>query len=381
MGDRDEAEANSNIEVALTEGLEFAPDWFSKPGDSLSALMRRRGLAADAIAVHFDGGMADLRGLLDGTQAIDDQRAASLAKHVGGTASFWLKRQAQYELGLGRAVDRAAATDSSNWLLLPVPGEKPRGALSEERRRSEIRRRLAFFGVGTIEAWEARYGRIVTETLYRKSTALTSNDASMLMWLRCGELAADLIKTRSWNPATLRDRLTSIRKLSKLKSPSIFMPKLRAICADAGVAVVAKRTPPRCPASGAIRMVASDKAMILLSFRGLSDDKFWFTLFHEIGHLLLHEKRTFVDADIDDVNELEREANEFALRCIIPDQDQDELEELGTSRDKVLRFSVRVGIAPGLTVGQLQHRRIIRHDQLNYLKRRWRWEDVEQIMD
>jgi len=365
----------------LTDGQDFQPDWFSKPGDSLRALMLRRGLAAQDVAKRLDGGMSTLRGLLDGTGSIDTRQAAALAEHLGGTISFWLKRQANYEVALERAVDRAAATEGDDWLLLPVPGDKPRGRLSTEKRRSEVRRRLAFFNVGTMKAWDARYGRICSGTLFRKSEAFTSDDAAILMWLRSGELGADLVSTRTWSAGNLQDRLGEIRKLSKLKSPELFLPKLKALCGEAGVAMVAKRAPHGCPASGASRMVAPDKAMILLSFRGLSDDKFWFTVFHEIGHLLLHGSRTFVDADMDGVDEAEREANQFASRCIVPDQRAEEFEQLGTAKDPVLRFSVKVGVSPGLTVGQMQHRDMIRPDQLNYLKRHWKWEQLEGLFD
>ena len=365
----------------MIDGQEFTPDWFSKPGDSLRALMLRRGLATKDVAKHLHGGMATLRGLLDGTGSINKSHAAALAEHLGGTVSFWLKRQANYEAALERAVDRATATEGDDWLLLPVPGDKPRGRLSAEKRRAEVRRRLKFFNVGTLKAWDARYGRICSDTLFRKSEAFTSDDAAILMWLRMGELRADLVDTRSWNAGNLQDRLGEIRKLSKVKDPELFLPKLRELCSEAGVAVVAKRAPQGCPASGASRMVAPDKAMILLSFRGLSDDKFWFTVFHEIGHLLLHGARPFVDADMDDVDEAERQANQFASRCIVPERNADEFEELEPARDQVVRFSVRVGVAPGLTVGQMQHREMIRQDQLNYLKRRWKWEQLDELMD
>jgi Zn-dependent peptidase ImmA (M78 family)/plasmid maintenance system antidote protein VapI len=365
----------------LTDGQEFTPDWFSKPGDSLRASMLRRGLAARDVARHLDGGMAALRSLLDGTGSIDESQASALAEHVGGTVSFWLKRQANYEVALERAVDRATATEGDDWLLLPVPGERPRGRLSLEKRRAEVRRRLTFFSVGTLKAWDARYGRICSNTLFRKSEAFTSDDAAILMWLRMGELAADLVGTRAWSAGNLQDRLDEIRKLSKIKDPKLFLPKLKDLCSEAGVAVVAKRAPQGCPASGASRMIAPDKAMILLSFRGLSDDKFWFTVFHEIGHLLLHGACTFVDADMDGVDEVEREANQFASRCIVPERNADEFEQLETARGDVVRFSVRTGVAPGLTVGQMQHRGMIRQDQLNYLKRRWRWDQLEELLD
>jgi HTH-type transcriptional regulator/antitoxin HigA len=365
----------------LTDGQEFTPNWFSKPGDSLRALMLRRGLAAEHVAKHIHGGMTALRSLLDGTGSIDKPQAAMLANHLGGTASFWLERQANYEAALERAVDRASAIEGDDWLRLPVPGGKPRGRLSAEKRRTEVRRRLTFFSVGTMKAWDARYGQICSETLYRKSDAFTSDEASILMWLRCGELGADLILTRPWNAGNLQDRLGEIRKLSKVKSPHLFLPKLKALCAEAGVAVVAKRAPQGCPASGASRRVAPDKAMILLSFRGLSDDKFWFTVLHEIGHLVLHGSRTFVDADMDGVDDAEREANEFASRCIVPEQNAEEFEELEAAREEVIRFSVKIGVSPGLIVGQMQYREMIRQDQLNYLKRRWNWDQLEELLD
>jgi Zn-dependent peptidase ImmA (M78 family) len=196
-----------------------------------------------------------------------------------------------------------------------------------------------------------------------------------------GELSADLVDTRNWSPGNLQDRLDEIRKLSKLKDPGRFLPKLKTLCAEAGVAVVAKRAPQGCAASGASRMVGPDKAMILLSFRGLSDDKFWFTVFHEIGHLVLHGACTFIDADMDDVDEVEREANHFASRCIVPERNADEFEQLEPAREEVLRFSVRTGVAPGLTVGQMQHRKVIRQDQMNYLKRRWKWDQIDEVLD
>ena len=43
--------------------------------------------------------------------------------------------------------------------------------------------------------------------------------------------------------------------------------------------------------SGAASWIAPDKAMIQLSCRYKSDDQFWFTFFHECGHILLHGKK------------------------------------------------------------------------------------------
>jgi len=367
----------------MTDADEFTPDWFSKPGDSLRALMQRRGVAPQDVADQLPGGMATLRGFLDGSRRIQSDEAGSLANTLGGTTAFWLKRQSNYDDALERAVDRAFATEAEDWLLIPVPGPQPRGRMSADMRRAEVRRRLAFFSVGTIAAWETRYGRIRSETLFRTSHAFTSDDHAVLMWLREGEVRADMVATRPLHVENLLDRMEAIRKLSLVHRPELFLPKLTSLCAEVGVAIVPQRAPRGCRASGASRMVASDKAMVLLSFRGLSDDRFWFTVFHELGHVVLHRAHTFVDSDMDAEvqDEAEREANEFASRCIIPEGREDEFERLHAARDAVVRFSVSAGVGPGLTVGQMQNRRMIRPDQLNYLKRHWRWDDLAVLFD
>jgi Zn-dependent peptidase ImmA (M78 family)/plasmid maintenance system antidote protein VapI len=345
--------------------------------------MQRRGMAPREIADRLPGGMAALRALLEGSRPIQAEEAGTLANTLGGTTTFWLKRQSDYDGALNRAVDRAFATEAEDWLLIPVPGACPRGRMSDDTRRDEVRRRLAFFNVGTIAAWETRYGRIRSETLFRTSQAFTSDDHAVLMWLRQGELAADMVSTQPLHVENLLDRMGAIRKLSLVRRPELFLPKLRSLCAEVGVAVVLQRAPRGCRASGASRMVTSDKAMILLGFRGLSDDRFWFTVFHELGHVVLHRAQTFVDSDIDAEaqDEPEQEANEFASRCIIPENREDEFERLSAVKDAVLRFSVSAGVAPGLTVGQMQHRGLIRRDQMNYLKRHWRWNDLAVLFD
>lgn len=383
MVERNKVEAGDDVEGALKQGQEFNPDWFSKPGDSLRALMLRRDFSAQAVASHLTGGITALRGLLDGSMAIDREHAAALAEAVGGTASFWLKRQEQYEIALERAVERAVTVEADDWLLLPVPGERPRGRMTPEKRRDEVRRRLRFFNVGTMDAWQARYGKICANTLFRTTAAFDSDNGAVLMWLRDGELSADLVSTKPWSAGNLQDRLGTIRKLSKLKRPEAFLPKLKELCAEAGVAVVAKKAPQGCRASGASRLVAPDKAMILLSFRGRSDDTFWFTVFHEIGHLILHGAKTFVDTDMgrNGVDEHEHEANEFASDLIVPTARKEEFQHLTPDKYEVTRFSVSVGVSPGLTVGQMQHRDMIEPHQLNYLKRRWQWDQLAEIMD
>jgi Zn-dependent peptidase ImmA (M78 family) len=114
--------------------------------------------------------------------------------------------------------------------------------------------------------------------------------------------------------------------------------------------------------------------MILLSFRYLSDDHFWFTFFHEAGHLVLHGDRCiFLEGDDTLTTEEEDAANAFAADTLIPPEYQAEMLRLPLNGRDVMRFARKVGVSPGIVVGQLQHYGRFRQNQLNNLKRRFTW--------
>jgi HTH-type transcriptional regulator / antitoxin HigA len=376
--DRSATAAGSTGADAMTANVER--DSFSKPGDTIKSLMRRRGLIPTKLAAELEGGINKLRALLDGSTPIDDATARALSKHLAGTRDFWLKRQELYEAALDRAVRRATDAEAEEWNKIPIPVGRSKGVSSRGNREENLRLRLAFYNVSNLKTWDARYGN-AAETHFRTSPTFRSERPAVMAWLRLGELEADLIQTAPWSPERLEALLPAIRALSKVRRPDRFLPKLRTMFADAGVAFVIKPTPRGCHASGAARLVAPDKAMILVSFRYRSDDQFWFTVFHEIGHLLLHQGRAFVDEEETPDSPAERQANKFASDCIVPASRRSEFQNVPTDRDSIMRFAVSIGVSPGLVVGQLQHEGRIEYGRMAALKRRWTWEEIGPAAD
>ena len=178
---------------------------------------------------------------------------------------------------------------------------------------------LRFFGVSTPDTWAAEYGDILQTVAFRTSNAFKSDDAAVAVWIRQGELEASLLQCKKWDPVGFRRELLSLRALTREKNPAVFLPKLQKRCAAFGVAVLVVRAPTGCRASGVTRVLSRGRRMILLSCRYLSDDHFWFTFFHEAGHLILHSDRALVlegDGFVNDADE--EEANQFAADILIP---------------------------------------------------------------
>lgn len=233
---------------------------------------------------------------------------------------------------------------------------------------------LQFFDVANVNAWRDSYRGALETAAFRTSAAFNSHPGGVAAWLRQGEIEASSIDCKPWDTEKFKRALSKIRALTWTKSPDIFIPKLKEYCAECGVAVVILRAPTGCRASGATRFLSARKALLLLSFRYLSDDHFWFTFFHEAGHLLLHGKNAlFLEGANMATTEQEEEADSLAASTLIPTEYRSALLTLPRDGREVIKFARAVGVSPGIVVGQLQHMGHLQRNQLNALKRRFKW--------
>ena len=70
----------------------------------------------------------------------------------------------------------------------------------------------------------------------------------------------------------------------------------------------------------------------------------------------------------------EEEADAFASDLLIPRESADILPFLAHRYDEVTAFAEKIGVAPGIVVGRMQHEGILPWNYLNKLKVRYRWD-------
>ena len=99
-----------------------------------------------------------------------------------------------------------------------------------------------------------------------------------------GEIQAHKIDCQSYDKNQFKKALHVIRGLT-VKDPEEFIDAMVNLCADAGVAVVFVPEMKKVPWHGATQWLSASKAMILLNLRGKFEDQFWFSFFHEAGHV------------------------------------------------------------------------------------------------
>ena len=362
----------------------FQPNWISAPGDTIRDLLQERDISEARFASLLGLTPEVTDALLQGRSTITIGIARQLESVLGASVSYWISRDFQY-----RQDSKRLREEEKSWLRqLPLGDMVSFGWLRPPPLPSEeLASCLRFFNVSSVSEWNKVYGSLQESIAFRSSPSFDSRHEAVAAWLRAGEIRAADIECEPWRPERFKDSLISIRSLTRQKDPRRFIPVLQQACAKNGVAVVVARSPSGCRASGATRFISNNKAMLQLSFRYLTDDHFWFTFFHEAGHLLLHGERRLFSAtlegqrswilegiDAPDTEE-ELEANEFAATSLIPQEYRPHLLRTHQSAREVIRFAHSLGVSPGVVVGQLQHARQIRYDQLNQLKRRYVWTD------
>jgi Zn-dependent peptidase ImmA (M78 family) len=109
--------------------------------------------------------------------------------------------------------------------------------------------------------------------------------------------------------------------------------------------------------------------------RHKSNDHFWFSLFHEIRHLLERQHTDYLDLD-DGVSDddAEEEADRFARDTLVPPAQYAPFVEANVFTEQVVRdFAKELDIAPGLVVGRLQRDGHLDKSHLNDVKKSLRW--------
>ena len=360
---------------------QYAPDIVSAPGETLLETLEDLGMSQAELARRIGRPKKTVNEIVQGKTAITAETALQLERALGVPAKFWLTREAQYREALARLDECDHLNDWRDWLReLPLALMRKRGLIAATARdkSAQVLEALKFFGVASPDAWRAVWEQ---EAVAFRSSA-TSTAATRLgkvtTWLREGEIVAQAIDCAPYDADAFRAALTRIRTLTT-EAPEVFMPEVTRLCAEAGVAVVVTQDIPGAGVYGATRWLSQTKALLQLSLHYKSDDQFWFSFFHEAAHILLHRKREVFLIGAEPESDEERQAHAFAADTLIPPQEWRRFisQAQPPTRAAIVDFAERLGIAPGIVVGRLQHEGLLAYDHYADMKGRYAWVEAD----
>ena len=357
---------------------EYRPDYAVPPGEVLEFELDLRGMKQQELAKRTGLTPKHIGAIVNAKSAITPETAIKLERAIGMPAQYWMNLESQYQEVLARIAEEEKLMRDLDWLKrIPVAAMAKMGWIEKcKDPKAQLVKVLQFFGIASVDQWDDIWPNLAVA--YRQHGHHETSPQAISAWLRRGEIEASAITCTPFDKAKFRQALDEIRKLTST-SPEEFVPKMQALCAEAGVAVVFVPSLPKTAVSGATRWLTSSKALIQLSLCYRSDDHLWFTFFHEAGHILLHGKK---DLFLEGMNGLdtdkENEANEFSENELIPRKVlQAFCQANRISKNSIVKFAQELGIAPGIVVGQLQHKGLLPRSHCNELKQRYQWKEGE----
>ena len=359
--------------MAENASLRYAPQDRTPPGDTLAETLDALGMTQIELADRVGLSRKTINQIIQGVAPITAETAVKLETALGTPAAFWLNLDANYQEFLARQEQQEQFAADVGWLKrIPYKELVEKGWIPAcDDLAGTVRVALSFFGVASPDRWAACWTKFTVR--FRKSKLACDELGIVSSWLRKGELDAQKIQTQPFDADKFRTALKKIRTLTKT-NPEAFQPQMRALCAEAGVALVFTPELRKLRVSGATYWLTKDKALIQLSLLYKSDDHFWFSFFHEARHVLQEIKNGVFVEGLKDGDAAEQDANAFAADFLIPKDQYAAFVRRGYfSTLEVSYFAEGLSIAPGILVGRLQHDKAIGYDRLNGLKRKFVW--------
>lgn len=333
--------------------LTYRPDYAIPPGETLREVMESLGMTQQELAVRTGLTAQSLSRIFNGNQPISYETADALEMATGTPARFWNNLEARYRERLTVFEKNASLTEDLEWLkTIPTLDLIRRGAIEKAGDNPELlRNTLSFYGVSSVAAWHELWDSPALAA--RRSTCFETRPGPASAWIRLGELQAKTVNCQSYNKNRLMKFIPELRNLTLTKDVQKMADVMRQLCAECGVALALVREMKKVPWNGATRWLTPEKVMVLLNLRGKGEDRFWFSFFHEIGHVLHDSKKNLLINDGSKIDPREQKADKFAAETLIPSKYNGPIARI-TTEAELLALARKLKIAPGIVAGRYQ---------------------------
>lgn len=330
------------------------------PGDMLQEKLAELGMPVKEFALRCGKPEPTIHDVLKGRSGVTSDMAILFERVLGIPARVWLNLQCQYDEYRARCrYDEEMQRDSGWAKQFPFSEMVSKGYFPGRESRGELDRLntlLDFFGFAKVGIWEKFYLGQALKAESRISLAGIPNAYILSAWLRYGENKVALLSEMpTYAKKKLRRKLPEMRALAN-RGGEDFLPSLTEHCRRAGVVLVCTPKISDAKVVGATRWY-KDTPLVQVADSFQRYDQFWFTFFHEIGHILYHGKRKCFLEGVEyprKQSEEEEEADDFAGNCLVPKAVANRLVSVDFSKCALDKFCQEEHIHMAFAVAFLQ---------------------------
>ncbi len=363
-----------------TSGL--SRDFIIHPGETLKELLEDRGMTQRELAMRTDVKEPHISGIVNCQKPISVSFAKKLEYALGVDASFWINLQANYEKELADFEEINQISNEELAILKRLKSiteyAQDIRLLNPEAQGSmlviEWRKRLSVSSL-------ARIPEISQAGAYRLAVADNVDPSVLFAWLRiCDLITKNQMVNQELNIDKLKSKLHLIRKLT-FEDVNTIHSGLKDYFAECGIKFAIVRHFTGAPVQGVIKKNNDGSLNLIMTLRRKFADVFWFTLFHEIGHILNGDIGDRLIDYEDTKNEIEDRADEFAANTLIDQEMYNQFVETGDySPSRIHQFCSEQNIPAYILIGRLQRDKHLEYHHYVHEKIKYELDGIEKTI-
>lgn len=356
----------------------LSPDLIIHPGETLAEILEDREMSQKELAIRTGVTEKHISTVVKCQKSISVAFAKKLEYALGINAKFWINLQSNYERELLEFEEVNNITGEEVAILKPLKDiisyfirkNHMEDNANEAQQVLALRRLLAVSNLTAIP-------NITYNAAYRAqiNTNIKVDTYVLYAWQRICELETSAIEVSDeLNIDLLRSYIPQIKDLM-FEDVNVVRKKLINIFSECGIAFNIVKNFKGAPVQGFIKKTDNDKLILCLTLRRERADIFWFTLFHEIGHIINGD----VQHRLVDFNRVQSEA-EIKADCFASETllDAREYKKFVLNNDFSLpaieSFANSQNVKDYIVIGRLQSDEVIGWDLYNERILQYKWE-------
>jgi len=325
------------------------------PGYYIKELVEESGLTQEDFAKRLDTTPKNLSLLIRGEQNLSIDIAMKLSRMIGTSVEYWLNLQSAYDSLVARfKSDEELEAEKKVFNLFNYKYFRDNFGLPDLLRQvnEQIKALRLFLNVSTLTVLTKK-----DMSVSFRSSSHTLSDASIVKANAMVQIATNIALKTDAPPYNKNSFESAINyALTLTKNHQGFYPLVKNAFNEAGVIFVILPNIPGSNINGATKKLGKN-IMLMVNDRNLYADSFWFSLFHEIGHIINGDYGISFDKE---KGEKESDADLFAENNLIPLKEYNDFISRGKfSLQDIKSFALQIDRDPGIVLGRLQNDELV----------------------
>lgn len=337
----------------MSDFIEYKDKMAFHPGYYVKEIIEDGGLTQEEFAYRLGTTPKNLSILLRGEQRLSIDIAEKLSRMLGTTTTFWLNLQQSWDEVIAQIkYDEELEQEKRVFIYIDYKYFRDNFGLPDIPRKTneQIKRVREFLRISSLMVLKEEKLSSVSFRSYRESLS-ESNTVNTNAMLQIAFNEAAGMKAPAYNRKSFERAIEYALTLTDCVPG--YIDNMKEKFREAGVILVVLPNLSNSGVNGAVKKV-DGKVMLMVNNRRLYADTFWFTLFHEIGHILNSDYG--VSYDLDKKSDKEAAADRYAAEKLIPQAEYDTFIASSDSftEETIRAFATSINRDPGIVLGRLK---------------------------